>query len=414
MLDLSLGLHRVALAQSGEGPPPPLFRGKKGISIMWPFMGPLIDMEPSPHYADLPFTNPVPWSEHVTPQVLADMAAAGFDHINLPVVPGPWMEALDQENADEARIAALFAMLDVAVGDILAAGLKVCIKLHATDFVLYAPADILDGTDGPTWTLYKEAARRFAVRYRGTNPAKVALSLFNEPPGTVEDWPEYLADLYAVVRAEMPNHTLCLSGDNYAGMDALVALDPSEYDERVLWVVHPYMPPIFAGQGATWSFYNKHTFGLSWPPNPDEKAAAIAAMEAQVDADDSLDAGQKTAKKAQDEEQLDFFFDAPLDAGWLDWEFNQKEGNLNAWCVTHGIPRSRIYMEEYGCTRTNNDFTATTLENRIAYLTDIRDVMETYGYRTALFALDAIDYGVTDGEGQTIGDLIPELVGLAA
>lgn len=70
--------------------------GQKGIAIMWPFLGPLVvdPNDPGTAYQTNPFTNPSSFTSHITPTVLAQIKAAGFDHVRLSVAPGPWIDAV--------------------------------------------------------------------------------------------------------------------------------------------------------------------------------------------------------------------------------------------------------------------------------------------------------------------------------
>ena len=79
-------------------------------------------------------------------------------------------------------------------------------------------------------------------------------------------------------------------------------------------MIHPYIPAIFAIQGYPYSSYNKYVHGLAWPPSPEAKAAAIAAIAADVAVDGSLTAAQKVATIASQTTELDYYFDVPLDA----------------------------------------------------------------------------------------------------
>lgn len=376
---------------------------------MWPFLGPLVvnPNDPNTDYQTNPFTNPSAWSTHVTTAVLQKVIDGGFDHVRLPVAPGPWMDAV--QDADETRIEYLFSLFDVAIDSCLAMGIKVMIDMHDAYYVKNMPPELLaGGTSSAIWLRRVEVTRRFAARYSAKPKNMLCLELFNEPlaaSSITGNWTDYLASLYAVARSAMPNHTLLLTAENYSSVDQLVAFDPAPYDSNTLWVIHPYIPAIFAIQGYPFSSYNKYVYGLKFPPVPAEKAATIAAMTANVNADASLTSGQKTATIASQTTELNFYFDVPLGSSWINGEF----AKVITWCTAKGIPASRIVANEYGVTRDNVDFSGAPTASRIAYLNAINPLLTARGFRKSVFSLDAIDYGITDGTGQNIGAFLAGL-----
>lgn len=383
--------------------------GQKGIAIMWPFLGPLVvdPNDPGTAYQTNPFTNPSSFTSHITPTVLAQIKAAGFDHVRLSVAPGPWIDAV----GDAARTDYLFVLFDVAVDTCLSAGLGVMIDLHDTYYVKNMPPELLaGGTGSAIWQKRIQVTRAFASRYRSRPPHLLTLELFNEPlpAGSISgEWKDYLWSLYQVARTEMPAHTLILSAENYSAIDQLTAFDPRPYGKNVMWAIHPYIPAIYAIQGYPQSSYNKYVYNLGWPPNPAAKTAAIAAMTANVNADASLSAGQKIATIASQTAELGYFFDVPLDAAWIASELDK----LDAWQAAYGLAAGNIVANEFGVTRSNSGnngdgFTGAPDAGRPVYLDAMAAALDAKGFRRTVFALDAIDYGVTDGVGQSVGTFI--------
>lgn len=385
------------------------WNGQRGINIMWPFLGPLVvdPNDPNTEYQTNPFTNPAAFVDHATPAVLARVKAAGFDHVRLPVAPGPWMDAIAAGN--ETRIEYLFTLFDAAVDACIAAGLGVMIDMHDSYYVKNMPPELLaSGISSAIWLRRIEITKRFAARYASKPKDKLCLELFNEPlaAGSISGlWKDYLWSLYQVARTAMPNHTLLLTAENYSSIDQLVAFDPRPYGNNVLWAIHPYIPAIFAIQGYNQSSYNKYVSGLEYPPDSSKKSAAIAAMTANVNADGSLTSGQKTATIASQTQELNYYFDVPLGASWIGSEF-QKVAD---WCASYGLSANRIIANEYGVTRTNVDFTGAPAASRVAYLNAVGPLLWNRGFRSSIFSLDAVDYGITDGTGQDIGNFLPGL-----
>lgn len=385
---------------------PVSFTGQHGINIMYPFMAPLVvDPEnPATTYRELVFDNPSGFPDHVTEAVLVQIKQAKFDHIRLNVVPGPWMEAL----GNTPRLEYLFGLIDEALDLIMDSGLGVVIDLHATNYVLFKVNDCLDGATN--FTKYNAVVGMFADRYRTRSQSRFALTLFNEPPAPSdfsETWAAMQRTLYATARSKMTAHTIGLTSDTYSSIDRMVLLNPRGFDPNTIFEIHPYLPALFAIQGYPLSSYNKYTFGLHYPPNPAEKATAIAAMTAKVNADSNLTSQQKLDMIASQTQELGYYFDVPLDQPWMRSELDK----LDPWMTAYDIRPNRIFCGEFGVTRTNEQFSGADRLSRAHYLRDLSSTIRSKGFRKNVFALDAIDYGITTGVGrQDIGEFDPLLL----
>lgn len=399
----------VARAGTGEGV---TFRGFNGINIMWPFLGPTVvdPKDPNTTYSPNPFLNPSSWSDHVPPPVLAALVARGFDFVRICVAPGPWIDAV----ADRTRTAMLFGLLDVAVHSCLDAGLAVNLDMHDTYYVKNTPHQLLaNGPNGALFAKRVAVTRSFAQRYATYDPAAVALELFNEPtaPGSINgDWLEYLKALYTAARGAMPNHTLLLTMENWSDVSHLMRVNPFSYDANTLWVIHPYLPAIFALQGYKDSDIGKYVSGLNWPPVPSEQPGVNARMVTAVSADESLTEAQKRARIQSIQATIGWYYSLPEDKARLGVYLDP----VVDWCRSNGISPSRIIANEYGVTRDNPAFRGAPAASRIAWLNAMADLLNARGFRKAVFALDAIDYGITDGAGSTIGTISPALTGIGA
>jgi hypothetical protein len=82
------------------------------------------------------------------------------------------------------------------------------------------------------------------------------------------------------------------------------------------------------------------------------------------------------------------------------------------WCRATGISPHRIIANEYGVTRDNRAFRGAPTASRVAWLNAMAELLNARGFRKAVFALDAIDFGITDGADNTIGTILPALTGL--
>jgi hypothetical protein len=386
------------------------FRGTNGINIMWPFMGPTVvnPNDQNTTYSTNPFLNPSSWSEHVPSAILAGLVARGFDFVRICVAPGPWIDAV----ADSTRTATLFGMLDVAVQSCLNGGLAVNIDMHDTYYVKNTPSQLL--ASGPSGTLFRKrvsVTHSFARHYATYDPRFVALELFNEPinPGSINgDWLGYLNALYAAARSAMPSHTLLLAMENWSDVDHLMRAKPRSYDGNTLWVIHPYLPAIFTLQGYKGSDFSKYVSRFNWPPVQSERPEVIARMVAAVSADGSLTEAQKMNQIRSTLATIGWYYSLPENKTRLGLYLDPVVN----WCRSNGISPNRIIASEYGVTRDNPTFSGAPMGSRISWLNAMTDLLNARGFRKAVFALDAVDFGITDGTGSTIGTFLPALEGI--
>lgn len=330
--------------------------------------------------------------------------------MRLQVAVGPWTEAL----ADATQTAILWAQLDAAVNSIIAGGLGVIICMYDSyDISAYSPGTLLgSGIAGSAWLNRITTTQNFAAHINNYwQPADVAFELFNEPiaPASilVNTWDQYQATLYTAARAYAPVHTVIVTAPNWSAVDQIALLNPASFDANTLFAPHTYLPYIFAQQGYQ-NGYNNWANDLTWPPAPSHKAASIANMTANVNADGSLTAPQKTATIASQTTDLNYFFDIPEDIAYVNQYYFDV---LAAWCTTNSIAHSRVIITEWGTTRTNaggyggSAFTGVAQASRVAWKSDMKSSMISYGFRSTEFAYDDPRYGITTGTGNSIGTI---------
>lgn len=305
-------------------------------------------------------------------------------------------------------------VLDTAVNDCIAHGVGVVLCLEDSfDVAAYAPTALLgSGTSSAIWqsrlTVLSNVAAHVAANW---TPAQVCIEPFDEPPAPsgilVNTWPQYQATLYSAARAAAPNHTLLLTEPDYSAIADLVAVDPTIYDVNTKFVVHTYLPFIFAQQGLQ-NGYNTWVNGLlNWPPDSSQKTTAIASMTSNVNADASVPSGSKASVIASQTTELNNFFGVPEGKHYL----NQQFDLLVAWCAAYGIAPARVFMTEFGTTRTNSGgfggsaFTGVPATSRSAWKIDMLALMDARGFCHCEFALDDPRYGITDGTGTAIGTI---------
>ena len=173
-------------------------------------------------------------------------------------------------------------------------------------------------------------------------PRQVALEMLNEPPG--EDLtPGYYASAapgwHAACRARAPDMTIILQPE--AGWHgALARFDLSQYDGNTMFSFHPYAPGEFTHQGIG---SQPHLYNVPMPITryPGGKAKMLADVTARVQADDNLDAAQKSAEIARYSRIIDSLW---WDNGsrWEDWS------ELRGWVAASGINPKRVLAGEFG------------------------------------------------------------------
>ncbi|MBS1794833.1 MAG: glycoside hydrolase family 5 protein [Acidobacteria bacterium] len=173
----------------------------------------------------------------------ADIAAAGFKTVRIPICFGAWA-SLDKPyrwtNEDGLKTA------DVFIKRALESGLNVIVDLHHTEFDGQTAGAA--STERLVW-LWRE----LAARYKDTDPEKVLFELRNEPHDiAAEEWRAQAAELIKTVRAIAPKHTLVVGFHDWNSRKALIESAPFA-DGNIIYTFHYYDPFLFTHQGATWA-----------------------------------------------------------------------------------------------------------------------------------------------------------------
>jgi endoglucanase len=333
----------MLLAGAAQAEPLELKRGvNTTLWLEWPSIG---DMMADPtvleSYPDV--------RRDVTPAMYESLAAQGFDHIRMPVDPGPLLAFGPGERQDQ-----LIDGIRIAAQTALDAGLKVVVDLHP---IPRGPdAGSIDRIIGEDWPDYVTLVGRIAAMLDALPADRVALELLNEPPfdcdavygDTPPRWPAMQAEAHAAGRAAAPRITIVLTGACWGQANALASLDPALIpDDNVLWTFHSYEPFLFTHQGAGWSDApQKYIWDLPYPPLAitDEIAAAVAT------------AAAERMAAAEGQADMDLIEKAIADYRALPPTAVSYDATRAAeWADQHGIPRSRLYMGEFGALHTDGD-----------------------------------------------------------
>ncbi|MBO6723564.1 MAG: cellulase family glycosylhydrolase [Roseitalea sp.] len=339
------------------------------------------------------------WRRHLGPEDFADLKAAGFDTIRMPLEPAFFLH-----NDDPKRLSELLAGMDRAIATIRGAGLKVIVDLHT---IPRGDGDDYVGTtqlmtDDALFDRYVALVARMSGDLSRWPAHMVALEVINEPTLDCYDsddrarWQARLESLHGAARATNGDITLVLTGACWGSADGLAAVDPRPIDDaNTLWSFHSYEPFFVTHQGATWGGdIVAHLRGIPWPPDAVDAAAFDAA------ADDSADRIRAALSGRNERRALNFLNDSlramlalddPADA--LAPSFETVAG----WADEHGIARDRIFMGEFGMIGrewgTDLDVPA---QYRLNYMRAMIGQAEAHGFSWSVWSLGGA-FGLMQG-----------------
>ncbi len=319
-------------------------RTRRGLNILQPF-GWVVTTHGA--YSFQPFVNGGSFDQIMPLERRAVIRNTGFDFVRVPVDFGPLLSAPDDATLDRL-INEVMRGVDLYV----ASDLDVLLVLFAPADVAVWPA-ITDGVKGPAFQRLVAVWCRFAeVVAARTDPARVAVEPYNEPPFTAQiktdPWLVQQKYLFDRLRGVLPAHTLVVTADSFSDMDRLILLDPSDYDANTSFKFDGYEPLPASHQGEG---YWRNIHRLTFPPqgHPGGKARAISDFVAAVNADSSLSWLEKersihsfTARKAKD--GIDTYFDTPCDAAFI----AKRIKAVTDWATFHGVSTRRLIVGEFG------------------------------------------------------------------
>jgi endoglucanase len=179
-------------------------------------------------------------------------AAAGFDHIRLPVRFSAYSGVTEPYTIDEK----IFKRVDFALDQAEALGLAVILDLHHFEEIMKTPAAHLPRLIA-MW-------KQIATRYLARGP-KLKYELLNEPNGPIDSqWNTLYPDVLAVVRAIDLTRTILIDGESWAAASSLSKLTLVD-DPNLVATFHMYEPILFTHQGASWMSAEYQTKGIVFP-----------------------------------------------------------------------------------------------------------------------------------------------------
>jgi endoglucanase len=254
-----------------------------------------------------------------TPQVLAKLAALGFETIRLPVDPDL------VGSTDETGRAGMLTKIEAAVGEAIGAGFNVIVDLHPAGHLGTAfTNDLPDATHRVTnaWSYLGDVLANL--------PADaVYAELLNEPPLERVDWLPLRDRLAAVVRSKCPSHTLVWGPSRYQGIWELGGT-PTLSDANAIVAVHYYTPMGFTHQCENWdSSPLRRIANLPFPTRRNAKA---------------VDALAANLRQAKDTEALTFL-DNEFAGAWTAARIAKDFADLGRWSVANRCP---VMLNEFG------------------------------------------------------------------
>jgi endoglucanase len=183
------------------------------------------------------------------------------------------------------------------------------------------------------------------------DPDTLFLEVLNEPVlADVQAWAAIQRTLLAALREGAPYHTLIATGHRWSEIPELLELEPVE-DPNVVYNFHCYEPHIFTHQGATWGVpYWEQLRRVPYPVNTDAIEALLPTL-----TDEEAKAGLTRYHEG----------------GWNEGKMTAWIRQAAAWGQQHQVP---LTCNEFGVYRAKS-----LPAHRLAWLTDVRTALESYG-----------------------------------
>jgi hypothetical protein len=339
------------------------------------------------------------WRRHLGPEDFADLRAAGYDTIRMPLEPAFFLH-----DDDPGRLSDVLAGMDRAIATIRGAGLKVIVDLHT---IPRGTGDDYVGTtqlqtDPEAFDRYVDLVARISGDLSRWPASMVALEVINEPTLNCHDtseqarWQTKLERLHGAARATNGDITLVLTGACWGSADGLAAVDPGPIDDaNTLWSFHGYEPFYVTHQGATWGGdIVAHLRGIPWPPDAGGAAAldaAAADSAARIRAALSGHAERRTLTYLDDSVREMRAMEDSADA------LAPMFATAAEWADTHGIARDRIFMGEFGMIGrewgTDLDVPA---QYRLNYMRAMIGLAEAHGFSWSVWSVGGA-FGLMQG-----------------
>lgn len=186
------------------------------------------------------------------------IAAAGFDHVRIPIRFSAHAAAAPPYAIEEAFL----RRVDWAIDQVLSHGMTAIVDLHHYKELMEHP----DAHAARFVALWKQIATRLHAR-----PASVVYELLNEPSDalTADRWNALLLDAVRAVREVDPERAIIVDSAFWASAKELASsLKVPADDRHLIGSFHMYQPILFTHQGMPWMPAEFGTIGLVFPGPP--------------------------------------------------------------------------------------------------------------------------------------------------
>lgn len=206
------------------------------------------------------------WGVVLEPPFFEAIAAAGFDHVRIPVRFSAHAAADAPFTIDET----FFRRVDWALDQAERRGLAAIVDLHHYEELMKDP-DAHAARFVGLW-------RQIAARYR-SRPGSVVYELLNEPTDKLgaDRWNGLLAEAIRAVRAVDPRREVIVDSVFWAAAKELANLSLPASDQGLVASFHMYQPILFTHQGMSWMPPEYGTTGIVFPGPPRGRVEPVAA-----------------------------------------------------------------------------------------------------------------------------------------
>ncbi|MFO7774795.1 MAG: cellulase family glycosylhydrolase [Candidatus Hydrogenedentota bacterium] len=306
---------------------------------------------------------------HMTNADFDAIERLGFQHVRLPVEPGPMFDSEDPESLPDDYL----AHLDWAIEEFLERDIAVIVEIHTSgEFV-----ERLEEDDAHVENV---AAfwRGFAAHLSQYDPDWLFLELLNEPRvSNAERWNWVVRELASAAREGAQEHTIVVSGHGWSNDLRLMELEPLD-DPNLVYNFHFYTPHSFTHQGASWGAdFWPELRHMPFPSTPEN-------------IQDSLE--------ATDDERAESIVRHYGEERWDEERLRERIAEVAAWGEEHGL---RLTCNEFGIYHAR-----VPREDGLRWLTAVREAFEDHGigwamwdYRGGFRVVEHENGAVTPDEG---------------
>lgn len=212
------------------------------------------------------------WGTVISPTHFEMAAAAGFDHVRLPVRFSAPDRA--EKSAPYTIKEEFFKKVDWAIQQALSRKLSIIIDLHHYEEINKDP----QAHKARLYGLWRQIAERYA-----TQPPQVAFEILNEPNGALSPTlvDEITVEVLRIIREKNPTRIVMADCYFWAASDYLKTLHLPANDPNVVAHFHMYQPILFTHQGAPWMDPWFGTKGVIFPGPPTTPIQAAPATAGQ-------------------------------------------------------------------------------------------------------------------------------------